>query len=412
MDNENVNRRNFFKKSAAGMAGAGVVFSDISKNQTAPSIFIPKYPNPEDYKVKKYRSLGKLGFKASDISIGTTGMTDPSIISFALDCGVNYIDTAYIYGNGKAERDIGLALRGKRDGLWINTKFNDPAFKTANAEKALMDSLDESLRRLKTDYVDSIMVHAAKPAEFLSDDLHSMFAKAKQAGKVKYLGISSHSSDAIKIFEQIITDERFDLILIVYGIFSSQSTEKVFKQAYDEGKAVIAMKTLGAAYNARINRWDTLKSNLYDVIEYSPAFLQSAIAWVLKNPYISIMVKRMNSIDDVKNCLSASGTEFGAVHQKFLDHYGNLIEGNYCKIGCGECLSSCPNQVAINEIMRYKMYFENYGSEKEGIVCYNNLHSKERADTCTNCNGDCSGSCPAGVDVRKEMIRAHELLSV
>ena len=411
MSGSHFSRRKFFKKSAVGIAGSGMVISDISKTSDAPEILIPKYPNPEDYKVKKYRPLGKLGFKASDISIGTTGVTDPACIAFALECGINYIDTAYIYGRGKSEKDIGTALKGKRDGLWINTKFNDPVFRSDNIEQGLLDSIDESLKRMKIDHIDSIMIHDGKPEEFLKDELHSAFGKAKKAGKVKYLGVSSHANNAADIFKQVVNDKRFDIILVVYGIFSDQSTEQIFKKAYDDGKAVIAMKTLGAAYNAKVNGWDKLKSS-YSQLVYTPEFMKSAFAWVLKNPYVSIMVKRMNSIDDVKNCLAASGTEYSSIHGKVLEQYGQLIEGNYCKIGCGDCLKACPNNVAINDIMRFKMYFENYKSEKEGIVCYNDLNPELRANACLDCNDICAGACTNGLDIKTEMIRAHDLLTV
>ena len=140
--------------------------------------------------------------------------------------------------------------------------------------------------------------------------------------------------------------------------------------------------------------------------------MQSAFAWVLNNPNISILVKSMNSIDDIKNCLAASGKEFGASNQKILDYYGKLIENSYCKIGCGDCLSSCPQNVAINDIMRYRMYFENYSFEKEGILSYRKLQHGGRADVCKDCEEQCKGACPNGLNIRQEMIRAHELLTV
>jgi len=419
MSKSTVSRRSFFKKSAAGLAGAGIFASGMDHELAGASLYLPKYPDAEDFKIKKYRPLGKLGFDASDISLGTTGATDPSIVSFALDCGINYIDTAYSYGNGKAERDIGAAIKDRREKIWINTKFNRSAFTGDNMEKSLMDSLDESLKRLKTDYVDSIMIHNGKPSIFQRDELHSMFSKAKQAGKVKYLGVSMHDDDVAEVFEKTVNDKRFDIILVIYGVYSSQSAEKFFKKAYEYGKAVTIMKTLGAAYNAKIKGWDklnkqtrTVRGRQQESVDYTPAFMQSAFAWVLKNPYVSVLVKRMNSIDDVKNCLPASGAKFGAVHQQFLERYGSLIKGNYCKIGCGDCLSSCPNNIPINHILRYKMYFENYRSEKEGILCYKELPSENNANVCKDCIAPCTGACPLGVDIRSELLRAHEMLTV
>jgi len=272
---------------------------------------------------------------------------------------------------------------------------------------------------MNVDYVDSIMIHNGKPDQFVKDELHNMFEKAKKAGKVKHLGVSMHDDDAPEMFEKVMNDGRFNIILTVYGPFSSQVTEKHFKQAHEKGIAIIAMKTLGAAYNAKITGWDKLSKRTEtrrgrerEIVDYTPPFMQSAFAWVLNNPHVSIMVKKMNSIDDIKNSVPASGVKYGADHKKFLEHYGMLIEGNYCTIGCGDCLKACPNNVAINKIMRYKMYFENYRSEKEGIVCYSNLSSERKADSCKDCRAPCNDACPKGLHIQNELIRAHEMLTV
>jgi len=419
MPEQNVSRRSFFQKSVTGLAGAGVFAASLERRPAAPSVFIPKLINQEELKIKSYRPLGNLGFKASDISIGTTGVTDPSYISFALDCGINYIDTAHGYGNGKAERDIAKGLKGRREGIWINTKFARSAWRTSDLEKGLMDSLDESLQRLQVDYVDSIMIHNGKPDQFVKDELHSMFEKAKKAGKVKYLGVSMHDDDAPEMFETVMNDGRFHIILTIYGPFSSQKTSGLFKTAHEKGIAIVAMKTLGAAYNAKIKGSEKLEKRTVmrrdresEEVDFTPVFMQSAFAWILDNPYVSILVKKMNSIEDIKNSVPASGVKYCADHRKFLEYYASLIEKNYCEIGCGECFRACPNNVAAHKIMRYKMYFENYRSQKEGIFCYKNLPEGQRAIVCSKCTAPCNNACPQGLDVKTELLHAHELLTV
>jgi len=416
MKKSQLSRRNFIKKSIAGLSGGGLLFTNLDNYNKSPDLYIPKYRIDEDLKIKKYRPLGKLGFKASDVSLGTSGSSDLSLISFALDCGINYLDTAYSYGGGNSERHIGEVLKDrKRDDLWINTKFSSSAWRRNNVEQALMDSLDESLRRMGTDYVDSIMPHNGKPDMLLKDELHNMFQKAKKSGKVKYLGVSMHDEDADDVFIKTVEDGRFDIILTVYGIFSNKSTAKYFKIAYDKGIAIVAMKTLGAAYNAKIKGWKKTKiqgSGYRTKVDYTPAFMQSAFAWVLDNKYISNLVKRVYTFEELKNVVSSSGLKFGIVHKNFLKYYGSLIEGNYCEIGCGECLNSCPHKVAINKILRYKMYFENYRSEKEGILCYKELPDEQKALHCLDCKAPCSDACPNNLDVKTELIKAHELMMV
>ena len=416
MQKNNVSRRKFFKKSVTGLAGAGFVMSGMEKS---PLIYLPKFPNPDDYKIKKYRPLGNLGFKASDVSIGTTGATDPSLLSFGLDCGINFIDTAHGYGGGNAERDIGEVMKTRKDKVWINTKFSRQSWRADNVEKGLMESLDESLTRLQLEQVDSIMIHDARPEQLAKEELNTFFEKATKAGKVKYLGISTHARDAADIFKQAVNDERLKIILTIYGIYSTQETEKDFKEAFDKGKAIIAMKTLGAAYNAKIKDWDKLEKKTVtrrgrsrEQVEYTLAFIQIALAWVLNNQHVSTAVKKLSTMDDLKNMISASGLKYGYSHKKFLESYGTLIKGNYCRIGCSECYDACPNNVAINDIMRFKMYFENYKSEKEGIVCYKELPDENKATACLECSAPCSGSCDLGVDIKSELLRAHEMLTV
>ena len=179
------------------------------------------------------------------------------------------------------------------------------------------------------------------------------------------------------------------------------------------------MKTLAAAYEAKITGWHKLEKTVSERrgrrrenVNFTPAFTRSALAWVLNNPDVSCLVKRISNLEDLKNILSASGEKYGIMHRRFLESYGKLIEGNYCRIGCSDCLASCPHNVAINDIMRYKMYFENYRSEKEGILCYKELPDEKKADTCRDCDAPCSGACGIGVNIRNEMIRAHDLLTV
>lgn len=418
MRKNNVSRRKFFKKSVTGLASAGLFLTGNDKK--SPLVFLPRFPNPDEYKIKKYRPLGNLGFKASDVSIGTTGATDPSLLSFGLDCGVNFIDTAHGYGGGNAERDIGLVLKNRKEKVWINTKFAREAWRKDNVGQGLMDSLDESLTRLQLEQVDSIMVHNASSDDIRNDQLHSFFEKAKKAGKVRFLGISTHDPrGAAERFEEAVDDERFNIILTIYGIYSAQETAKYFKKAFDKGKAIIAMKTLSAAYDAKIKDWDKLEKRTVtrrgrnrEQVDYTPAFIQSALAWVLNNQYVSTAVKRLQNMDDLKNMMSASGVKYGYAHKKFLESYGVMIKGSYCRIGCSECYDACPNNVAINDIMRYKMYFENYKSEKEGIVCYRELPDENKAIACKDCSAPCTDFCDLGVDIKAELLRAHEMLTI
>jgi ferredoxin len=82
----------------------------------------------------------------------------------------------------------------------------------------------------------------------------------------------------------------------------------------------------------------------------------------------------------------------------------------HCYQHCGECLGACPEGRAIDDVLRYRMYFEDYGDEKEAIRLYARLD--RQADACLNCGGACGGACPHGVHIQDRMIGAHRLLTL
>ncbi|OGF67152.1 MAG: hypothetical protein A2Y62_08910 [Candidatus Fischerbacteria bacterium RBG_13_37_8] len=94
-----------------------------------------------------------------------------------------------------------------------------------------------------------------------------------------------------------------------------------------------------------------------------------------------------------------------------LRSYQEQVHSKYCRVSCNQCESSCPGGVAISDIMRYEMYYDNYGHEKEGMRNYALLESTRKPLHCANCGGFCTASCPFGIEVQKRLVRANEILS-
>ena len=150
----------------------------------------------------KYRTLGRSGVKVSEVGLGTDqfgGRVDKAtvkqIIGVALDHGINFVDTADIYGRGLSETHIGEAIQGHRDELVIATKGRMPMGDGPNDQGAsryhLMNALEASLRRLQVDHVDLYQIHAIDDSTPLEETMRTLEAMVR-SGKVRYIGASNY----------------------------------------------------------------------------------------------------------------------------------------------------------------------------------------------------------------------------
>jgi len=119
----------------------------------------------------------------------------------------------------------------------------------------------------------------------------------------------------------------------------------------------------------------------------------------------------LSSYSHVEEYLAASGRPLDQASLKTLADYRQKANSLYCRVSCRECLSSCPNNVAINEVLRYAMYFEHYRMEKEAISHYAELEEKRRPQNCAHCPGYCDKACPYGLRVRERLIHSHGILA-
>jgi aryl-alcohol dehydrogenase-like predicted oxidoreductase len=151
----------------------------------------------------KYRTLGRTGLKVSPLCLGTMmfgGWGNPdhddsvAIIHAAIDGGINFIDTADVYSGGESEEILGKAIAGRRDDLVIATKFHAPMGsdpnRAGNSRRWIMRAVEDSLRRLGTDYIDLYQVHRPEPGTDIDETLGALTDLVRQ-GKVRYLGSST-----------------------------------------------------------------------------------------------------------------------------------------------------------------------------------------------------------------------------
>ncbi|MFE3518273.1 aldo/keto reductase [Streptomyces sp. NPDC059166] len=158
----------------------------------------------------QYRPLGRTGVQVSPLALGAMmfgpwGNEDEAdsvrIIHRALDAGVNFVDTADVYSAGVSEEIVGKALRGRRDDVFLATKFfmpmdQDDPNRRGGSRRWIMRAVEDSLRRLDTDHIDLYQVHRPSPDTDVSETLGALTDLVRQ-GKVRYIGSSSYSGSQI-----------------------------------------------------------------------------------------------------------------------------------------------------------------------------------------------------------------------
>ena len=163
----------------------------------------------EGWTVVEYRTLGRTGMTVSTVCLGTMmfgswGNRDEAecrrIVDLALDRGVNFIDTADVYDFGTSEEILGSALGGRRDDVVLATKFHnamdaDPNHR-GSSRRWIMKAVDDSLRRLRTDWIDLYQVHRPDPATDIDETLGAL-SDLVHSGKVRAIGTSTFPADEL-----------------------------------------------------------------------------------------------------------------------------------------------------------------------------------------------------------------------
>ncbi len=414
-------RRKFLFGSAAltgGIVGAGAVtYAKMSPwRPVATDVFLSEVektsatndPRWSGAQIVHKRQLGRTGFMVSDISIGTTQFlrhADPEgLLREVLDRGVNYIDTSPDYGGSKSETAVGNVIaERKRDELFVVTKWCTAGghVRQGSSTESYLEALEDSLSRLQTDYVDLVHVHSCDTVERLLDpNMLAAFEIAKEQGKARFLGVSTHTPNLEEVAYAAIDSNKFDVLMLAYHHGAWPKQKDIIKKAAQKNIGIVAMKTLkGAKHRGMI---DFQKEDI--------SYTQAAFKWVMNDPGVACLVVSYFETQHVDEYIYASGKKLTENDVAVLRKYDDMIAGTHCFASCGDCLSSCPSSVAINDVLRHRMYFEDYGDQKQAMQLYAALETN--ADACITCDAPCSGACPEGINIRERMIGAHEKLTL
>ncbi len=399
-------RRTFIQSAAMLAAVGGVPVVAMAEEKTSGV--------PTKAQVKAYRVLGKTGIKMSDISFGGGRLSSAALVMRAIDRGMNYIDTAPDYG--PSEDFIGEALKKVkgRDKVHIASKYCNPIpyqagkshLAAGSTEKEYIAAVENSLKRLGTDYLDVVFVHAMgenkdieqEKQRLLSPEMLSATEKLKKAGKIRFLAVSSHGPNNMEtLMSMAVRSGHYDLIMPAFNFMKFPKVPELLKEAKAHDVGVVAMKVLAG----------TKESDM----KLNPGhFEQAAFKWALNHPEVAGLVITIQSAQDLDLYLPASGEAFTALDQRILDQYAALHGADYCRTGCGECLGACELGVDVASILRYQMYFENYGDEKRAMLAYAAL--EKNGGVCGGCVDEaCNQACSYGLSVSQKLRAAHRTLS-
>ncbi|MBC6695684.1 aldo/keto reductase [Terrisporobacter mayombei] len=332
------------------------------------------------------RNLGNTDIKIKRVGFGGIPIQritqeETNIVIDELESqGINFIDTAR--GYTVSEEYIGNALQGRRGKFYIATKSMSRDY------ESMKKDIEISLSNLKTDYIDLYQIHNIKPVEydtiFDDDKAYKALLEAKEEGKIKNIGITSHS---LEVIEKIVEGDKFATIQFPYNIVEDQA-DAVFRKAHKKGIGTITMKPLagGAIDDGAL-----------------------AIKYILSKEYIDVAIPGMNNVKEVQENVSVlQDLNLTPKDNEKIEKIRKELNGNFCR-RCEYCLP-CPNNVNIPQNFLMEGYFTRYNLKEWALERYESL-GDGKATSCTEC-GLCEEKCPYNLPIRKMLKNVCEKLEV
>lgn len=312
----------------------------------------------------EYRTLGRTGVQVSSLCLGAMmfgpwGNGDPAdsvrIMHRALDAGINFLDTADVYSGGVSEEIVGDALQGRRDDVFLATKFFMPMSEDPNhrggSRRWIMRAVENSLRRLKTDYIDLYQVHRPSPDTDVEETLSALTDLVRQ-GKVRYLGSSSYSASQLVEAQWASRErhlERFVTEQPPYSILVRGIEEDVLPAAQRHGMGALTYSPLGGGWlsgrwrkdgpsspassarpGVRFDMTSPANQRKLDIVEELAqladqaglSLIELAIAFVINHPGVTAAIVGPRTMEQLESYLPAAGITLST---DVLDHIDKIV---------------------------------------------------------------------------------------
>ena len=330
-------------------------------------------------------------------------------LAYAIDHGITYFDTAYIYpGNEKALGEL-VAKNHWRDRICIATKMPHYLIKSIDGLEKLFQ---EQLQRLQTDYVDNYLMHML-PDVHIWEKLIRMgildwIREKKESGQIRKIGFSYHGNteNFIKLLDAY--DWEFCQVQYNYMDEFSQAGRAGVEHAASKGIPVIIMEPLRGG--RLVNNLPPKAMQVFEKAEPKRSPAEWGLRWLWDQSGVSVVLSGMNSIDMVQeNIRIAEQVKAGELTEQDMELYAQVRAAINEKVkipctGCGYC-QPCPFGVDIPGAFRsYNVsYTDNFfTAEREYFMCTTLRAETTRVTQCKKC-GKCEKHCPQGIHIRDEL---------
>ena len=337
-------------------------------------------------------------------------------VLLAIEQGINYFDTAYIYNGSEAALGEILARNGLRGRVNIATKL--PHYLIRNAS-GLDKLFAEELKRLRTDHVEYYLMHMLNDVEAwqrLRDmGIEQWIAEKKAAGQIGQVGFSYHGNT--EMFCKILDAYDWDFCQIQYNYLDehSQAGRRGLQYAHGKGIPVIIMEPLRGG--KLVNLLPEKAKRLFAEYPVKRTPAEWGLRWLWNQPEVTVVLSGMNSDAMVReNIRIASEVQAGEQGPAEEVLYGEVVKAirENVKVGCTACgyCQPCPKGVDIPGT--FAAYNRWYGENKKGafmdyLKCTTMRKNSTAAGNCIDC-GKCEQHCPQGIPIRKELKEARKAL--
>jgi uncharacterized protein len=396
-------RRSFMKTvGLGGMAATALTVPQAMAAQQQGGDKAPSVPR---------RKLGKTGVEVSILSLG--GMFDTInnqlLLRQAHNWGVNYWDTAEVYGNGLSEDGFGRFFSRNpeaRKDIFLVTKLR-PA-----APENLTEGLDKCLKRLNTDYADLFFIHGIAGLNEIGEPVKEWALQMKQAGKMKFFGFSTHNNMKDCLLAAAKTNWT-DAIMFTYNfrLMHTQKMKDAVAACVNTGIGLVAMKTQGGG---------PVKTDSEAELQVAGKFLergftdkQAKLKAVWENPNIASICSQMPNLTILSANVAAARDLKSLARDdvELLERFAVETRAGYCA-GCSRiCQDGVNGAVPVSDVLRCLMYYRDYGDRALAREVYAGLPVGARAQLTEVDYAQAERACPQGLAIAELMREASRVLA-